>query len=39
MPMVKVVDKEYDLDSLSDEAKKQLQMLQYIDSEPARLHA
>lgn len=39
MPMIKIDDKEYDLDSLPDEAKKQLQMLQYVDTELARLQA
>lgn len=36
MPIIKIDNKEYDFDSLSDEAKKQLQMLQYVDSELAR---
>jgi len=37
--MIKIDDKEYDLDSLSDEAKKQLQMLQFVESELVRLNA
>lgn len=39
MPTIKIDDKEYDTDTLSEEAKKQLQMLQYVDSELARLSA
>ena len=39
MPNIKIDDKEYDFDTLSDEAKKQLRMLQYIDGELARLQA
>ena len=39
MPIVKIDEKEYDLNSLSEEARKQLQMLQYVDAELARLSA
>jgi Family of unknown function (DUF6447) len=39
MPIIKVDNKEYERDTLSDEAKKQLQMLQYVDSELSRLQA
>jgi hypothetical protein len=39
MPTIKIDEKEYDSDTLPDEAKKQLQMLQYVDSELARLQA
>ena len=39
MPIVKIDDREYDLASLSEEARKQLQMLQYVDAELARLSA
>ena len=37
MPTIKIDDKEYDLDALSDEAKQQLQSLQFVDGELARL--
>jgi len=39
MPTVKIDDKEYDLDQLSDEAKSQLASLQFVDSELQRLNA
>jgi len=39
MPNIKIDDKEYDFDTLPDEAKKQLKMLQYVDGELARLQA
>ena len=39
MPLVKIDDKEYDLDRLSDEAKSQLQSLQCVDAELQRLNA
>ena len=39
MPIIKVDNIEYERDTLSDEAKKQLQMLQYVDSELSRLQA
>lgn len=39
MPMVKIDDKEYDLDQLSEDAKAQLVSLQFADSEVQRLNA
>ena len=39
MPIIKIDDKDYDTDTLSDEAKAQLQSLQYVDQELARLKA
>jgi hypothetical protein len=39
MQMIKIDDKEYDLDTLSDEAKSQLGSLQFVDSELQRLNA
>ncbi len=39
MPTIKIDDKEYDLDHLSDEAKAQLQSLQFVDAEIQRLNA
>ena len=39
MPTIKIDDKEYDLDTLSDEAKSQLASIQFVDSELARLQA
>jgi hypothetical protein len=39
MTTITIDNKEYDLDSLSDEAKAQLQMLQLSDQEIARLNA
>ena len=39
MPTIKIDDKEYDVDTLSDEAKNQLASIQFVDSELARLHA
>ncbi len=39
MPTIKIDDKEYDLDQLSDEAKAQLLSLQFVDSELQRLNA
>ena len=39
MPTVKIDNLEYDLDSLSDEAKAQMQSLQFCDAELARLNA
>ncbi len=38
MPTIKIDDKEYDLDQLSDEAKAQLASLQFVDSELQRLN-
>ena len=37
MPIIKIDDKEYDFDKLPDEAKKQLQMMQFVDNELQRL--
>jgi len=39
MPMITIDGKEYDLDSLSDAARQQLQSLQFVDAELARLSA
>ena len=39
MPYITIDDKEYDLDSLSNEAKSQLQMIQICDQELGRLNA
>jgi len=39
MNTISIDNKEYDLDSLSDDAKAQLQMLQFSDQEIARLNA
>ena len=39
MPTIKIDDKEYDVASLSDEAKNQLASIQFVDSELARLQA
>ena len=39
MPTIKIDDKEYELDQLSDEAKAQLLSLQFVDSELQRLNA
>ena len=37
--MIKIDNQDYDLDTLSDEAKAQLQSLQFVDAELARLQA
>jgi hypothetical protein len=37
--IVTIDDKEYDLDTFSDEAKNQLVSLQYVDQELQRLNA
>ena len=37
MTTVKIDDKDYDFDTLPEEAKNQLRMLQFVDSELARL--
>jgi len=37
MPIIKIDNKNYDLDTLPEQAKKQLQMLEYVDNERARL--
>lgn len=39
MPTLKIDNIEYDLDTLSDEAKAQLQSIQFVDQELARLQA
>mgnify|MGYP006128715977 FL=1 len=39
MATITIDDKEYDVDSLSDESKAQLSSLRYVDSELARLQA
>jgi hypothetical protein len=39
MSTVKIDNRDYDLDTLSDDAKAQLQSLQFVDSELARLQA
>lgn len=39
MPIIKIDNRDYDLDTLSDEAKAQLQSLQFVDAELARLQA
>jgi len=39
MPQVTIDNQDYDLDTLSDEAKAQLQSLQFVDAELARLQA
>ena len=39
MSTIKIDDIEYELDSLSKEAKEQLQNLQFVDQELARLQA
>ena len=39
MSAITIDNQEYDLDSLSDDAKSQLQMLQFSDQEISRLNA
>jgi len=39
MTTIKIDDKEYDVATLSDEAKNQLTSIQFVDSELARLKA
>ena len=39
MPHIKIDDKEYDLDNLSDEAKAHVGSLHFVDTEIARLQA
>jgi cell division protein ZapA (FtsZ GTPase activity inhibitor) len=39
MAMITIDNKEYELDTLSDEAKMQLSSLQFVDQELARLQA
>lgn len=37
MPMIKIAGQDYDVDSLSDAAKAQLQALQFVETELVRL--
>ena len=37
MPTLKIDDKDYEYDTLPEEAKNQLRMLQFVDAELARL--
>lgn len=39
MPNIKIDNKEYDVDSLSDECKAQLASLQFVEQELSRLQA
>lgn len=39
MPTLKIDNKEYDLDSLSDECKAQLASIQFVEQELVRLQA
>ncbi len=39
MPNIKIDNKEYDLDTLSEECKAQLASIQFVDQELARLQA
>ena len=39
MPTIKIDNKEYDLDTLSNECKAQLASIQFVDSELSRLQA
>ena len=39
MPEIKINDKSYDLDKLSDNAKNQIASLQFVQSEIVRLNA
>ena len=39
MPAIKIDNVDYDLDSLSDDAKAQLQSIQFVDQELSRLKA
>ncbi len=39
MPNITIDNKSYDLDTLSDEAKAQLNSIQFVDGELARLQA
>jgi hypothetical protein len=39
MPTIKIDNKEYDLDTLSDECKAQLASIQFVEQELARLQA
>lgn len=37
MPIIKIDNKDYEFDTLPDDAKSQLQSLQFVDAELARL--
>jgi hypothetical protein len=37
MPTIKIDDKDYDYETLPEEAKNQLRMIQFVDAELARL--
>ena len=39
MPIIKIDGKDYELDTLSDEAKAQLTSIQFVDAELQRLNA
>jgi hypothetical protein len=39
MTIIKIDDKDYDTETLSDEAKSQIQSIQFVDQEIARLNA
>ena len=39
MPIIKIDDKDYELDNLSEDAKAQLVMLQFVDAELQRVNA
>ena len=39
MPIIKIDEKDYDLDTLSDEAKAQLTSIQFVDAEIERVNA
>ena len=39
MPTIKIDDKDYELEKLSEEAKAQLSNLQFVDAELQRLNA
>ena len=39
MPIIKIDDKDYELDTLSDEAKAQLTSIQFVDAELQRVNA
>jgi hypothetical protein len=39
MPIIKIDDKDYDTESLSEEAIAQLTSIQFVDQELQRLHA
>jgi len=39
MPSIKIDEKDYELDDLSDEAKAQLASLQFVDAELQRINA